>query len=351
MPPPVRVRFAPSPTGSLHVGSALTAVVNRRYADEHEGAHVLRIDDTDAVRAEAGAEEGILRDLGWLGVRWDEGPVRQSERGDLYREAAERLVAEGRAALEDGSLRFRGHGRPTLLRADARATYHLASVVDDAELAITHVIRGKDHLANAALHAALAEALGAPPPQYVHHGLVVGDDGKKLSKRHGAASLHDLRERGIPAEAARRYLEELGLPRGDVHLDEARLLRLSVEALAALSDDELAARVGVDVSLAPALRGARTLAEARALAELVRRAPDPSPPRSPETLERFRELRARAGDRLDGEEARALVQALRAEGASLPALRLALTGASRGPELWAVVAALPKEEALRRTSS
>ena len=132
----VRVRFAPSPTGSLHLGSALTAVANRTFADENHGVVVLRIDDTDETRHAEGSEDGILRDLEWLGVTWDEGPIRQSERGKLYSSAAERLVESGAAAVEpDGAVRFGFGHRPTLLRADGRATYHLASVVDDVDLA------------------------------------------------------------------------------------------------------------------------------------------------------------------------------------------------------------------------
>src|ERR671918_2152120 len=123
---PVRVRFAPSPTGSLHLGGALTAVSNRRFADERGGALVLRIDDTDAERLLPGSEEGILADLEWLGVAWDEGPVRQSDRQERYREAAERL----------GTDRFEG---TTLLREDGSATYQLARVVDDIDFGITHV--------------------------------------------------------------------------------------------------------------------------------------------------------------------------------------------------------------------
>ena len=348
----VRVRFAPSPTGSLHLGSALTAVANRTFADENGGVMVLRIDDTDEARRAAGSEEGILRDLEWLGVRWEEGPVRQSERGDYYRSAAARLVESGAATIDgEGAVRFEAAHRPTLLRPDGSATYHLASVVDDVELEITHVIRGKDHLPNAELHAALARALGAEPPEYVHHGLLVGEDGRKFSKRERASSLAGLRELGIPPEAVRAYLEELGLPRGDVRFDETRLRRLAVEAIGALSDEELAARAGVPARLGPALRGAHDLVEARAIAERLEATPEPAPTRSPVTLERFRELRAAAGDDLDKEEAKAVVRELKAVGGDLRALRLALTGAERGPELWAVLVALPREEALRRASA
>ena len=345
----VRVRFAPSPTGSLHVGSALTAVANRRCADERGGVMVLRIDDTDVARSEAASEDAILADLEWLGVRWDEGPVRQSERADQYRAAAERLLEAGAAFEDGGAVRFDAERRPTLLRADRTATYHLASVVDDIDLRITHVIRGKDHLPNMRLHAALAEALGASPPEYVHHGLIVGDDGRKLSKRHGAASIADLRDAGIPAEAVRDYLVELGLPRGDVHFDLARIRRLAVDTLARMPADELARRVEVPAELAPALRGARDLREARELARVILE-PDLAvvPESARPTLERFRELRAGANGTLDAEGARTIVRELKAVGGDLRALRLALTGRDRGPELWAVLAALPRDEALRR---
>jgi hypothetical protein len=345
-----RVRFAPSPTGSLHLGSALTAVANRHFADERSGTLILRIDDTDAARSDARAADGILLDLDWLGVAFEEGPYRQSERGSLYREAAERLLAADEAYEDEGAIRFRKERRPTVLRADGSATYHLASVVDDIDLRVTHVIRGSDHLANTDLHRALAVALGAEPPEYIHHGLLLGPGGTKLSKREGAASLADLREQGVPPQAVRAYLEELGLPRHDVHFDAGRLERLSVDAIAALSDEELAAWVDAPVRLAPALRGARTLVEARSWARQILDTPSPAEldERGRLTIERFAELRAAAGDELDADPARALVREVKAVGGDLRSLRRALTGAERGPELWSIVAALPREDALAR---
>jgi glutamyl-tRNA synthetase len=318
-----RVRFAPSPTGSLHVGNALSAVINRREGDHF----LLRIDDTDPTRNVEGGEEAILRDLEWLGLGWDEGPVRQSERQELYRAAAKRL----------GGGRF---GRTTLLREDGTATYHLASVVDDAEFGITHVFRGNDHRPNEALHRALHEALGTAPPEYVHHGLILGEDGKKLSKRAEGATVASLRELGIPAEAVKRYLDELEIPRHDVHYDLARIRRLSIEAIEAMSDDELAARAGIPPAAVPAARGARDLREAHDYAQQVLETPPPRPTEAPETLERFKEI--------SGEEPRTVVRELKAVGGNLRALRLALTGRDRGPELAAILAALPREEALRR---
>jgi glutamyl-tRNA synthetase len=321
-----RVRFAPSPTGSLHVGNALSAVANRDFGDWF----LLRIDDTDAARNVPGGEEAIRVDLEWLGVGWDEGPVHQSERQDAYREAAERL----------GGDRF---GRITLLREDGTATYHLASVVDDIDFGITHVIRGNDHRPNEQLHRELTLALGATLPEYVHHGLILGEDGRKLSKREFGSTVGSLRDAGIPAEAVRRYLDELGIPKHDVHYDVPRIRRLAIEAIAAMSDDELASAAGAPVELVPALRGARDLVEAR---EYARQVLEPEPVSLGEdarpTLERFRELSA------NGAGAKDIVRELKAVGGDLHALRLALTGRERGPELWAIVAALPREESLRR---
>jgi glutamyl-tRNA synthetase len=325
-----RTRFAPSPTGSLHVGNALVAFANRRLGD----TLLLRIDDTDPARNVAGGEAAIVADLEWLGIAWDEGPVRQSERQERYREAAERLGE-----------RFDG---VTLLRADGTATYHLASVVDDVDFEITHVVRGNDHRPNERLHRRLFAALGAPAPEFVHVGLILGEEGK-LSKRAPGATVAALREAGIPPEAVRAYLDELGLPKHDVRYDLGRIRRLAIDAIAAMSDEDLAARTGTPIAFARALRGARDLEEAR---EIGRALAEPESVRLGEearpTLERFRELVERANGALD---ARAVIRELKAVGGDLRALRLALTGRDRGPELWTVVAALPREEALRRVDA
>lgn len=318
-----RVRFAPSPTGSLHLGNALSAVANRRLGDWM----LLRVDDTDPARNVPGGEEAILRDLEWLEIAWDDGPVRQSERADRHREVG--------APLGD---RFEGL---TLLREDGSPTYHLASVVDDIDFGITHVIRGNDHRPNEALHRRLFEALRATPPEFVHHGLILGADGRKLAKRAPGSTVESLRDDGIPAEAVRAYLEELGVPRHDVQLDLARVRRLSIETIGALSDGELAARVGVPVSVAPVLRGARDFVEARGYAAQVLE-PESAEVDSPETFARARELVEA------GLEPRDVVRELKAVGGDLKAVRLALTGRERGPELAAVIAALPRDELLSR---
>jgi glutamyl-tRNA synthetase len=322
-----KVRFAPSPTGSLHVGNALSAVANRSFGDWL----LLRIDDTDPARNVPGGEEELLLDLEWLGLEWDEGPVRQSERRQRHVEAAQQLGE-----------RFDG---VTLLREDGTPTYHLASVVDDIDFGITHIVRGNDHRPNEELHRRLFEALGATPPEFIHHGLILGEDGKKLAKRAEGATVASLRDAGIPPEAVRRYLDELGLPKHDVHYDLPRIRRLAIEAIGALSDRELAERVGTPLELVPALRGARDLNEAREYAASILEEPERVTIESPETLERFRELLERGNGSADPKE---LVRELKAVGGDLRALRLALTGRDRGPELWAVVAALPREEALRR---
>jgi len=295
---------------------------------------LLRIDDTDPARNLPGGENAILEDLGWLGVARDEGPVRQSERAERHREVGAPLGP-----------RFDGI---TLFRDDGTPTYHLASVVDDIDFRITHVVRGNDHRPNEQLHRRLFEALGAEPPEFVHHGLILGPDGKKLAKRAPGATVASLREEGIPAEAVRRYLEELGVPRHDVHYDLPRIHRLAVETIQALDDEELAARVGVSASVVPVMRGARDLREARAYADAVLTPPNSDlslDEKGRATLLRSRELLERANGSID---ARTLVREIKAVGGDLRTLRRALTGQDRGPELWTVIAALPPDETLRR---
>src|SRR5438876_10673993 len=193
------------------------------------------------------------------------------------------------------------------------------------------------------LHQRPHRPLDPEPPEFVNHGLLLGENGHKLSKRHGAGSIAQLREAGIPAAAVRGYLDELGLPRHDVHVDLSRIRRFAIEAIAALSDEELAAAAEAPLELVPALRGARDLNEAR---EYARQILEPEPVSLGEearpTLERFKELSA------NGTGAKEIVRELKAVGGDLRALRLALTGRERGPELWAIVAALPRDETLRR---
>jgi len=279
------------------------------------GRLLLRIDDTDAARNVEGGAEAIAADLGWLGVGWDEGPVRQRERYVRHREAAH-TIGEPDA---DGALRF---GQTTLLRADGTPTYQLASAVDDLDFEISHVIRGSDHLANAELQGELIRALGGEPPDYIHHGLLLGEDGTKLSKRHGASSLADLRDAGIPAEAVRAYLEELGLRSMTcistcpvcVACRRRRLPRCRTRSLRSAS-----------VLRCRSLRCCAVRAISRRRASMRRTCSSRSrvPVDAPETLARFREL-VEGG--LDGN---VIVRELKAVGGDLKSVRLALTGRER----------------------
>jgi glutamyl-tRNA synthetase len=273
----VRTRFAPSPTGALHIGGVRTALYSWLYARRHGGCYVLRIEDTDRERSSEAAARGIVEAFDWLGLAPDEGPIFQSERLERYQEVAERMIAEGlayhcyctpdelaamraaqsergekprydgrcrkRAAPRDGVppvVRFRHptegqvvvddlvHG-PTvfdnselddlvILRSDGTPTYHFGVVVDDSDMTITHVIRGDDHLNNTPRHINLFRALGLQPPRYAHIPMIAGPDGAKLSKRHGAVNVLEYREQGYLPDALLNYLVRLGWSHGDQEL-------------------------------------------------------------------------------------------------------------------------------------
>ena len=370
----VHVRFAPSPTGSLHLGSALTALVNRLFASKQGGTMLLRIDDTDAERTVPGAEDAILADLEWLGIGWDDGPVRQSSRAERHVEAANTARD---TSIRDGALYLAPPGvRPfVIVRGDGRPTYHWASVVDDLDFGITHIIRGGDHRANEDLHVGAFRALGAEPPVFIHHAIVLGGDGK-LSKRERDASVADLRTAGYPPTAVVNMLGLVAssgpgevldmselvdrfdpdrIARGDVRLEPARLRSLSAMHLARLGNGDLVAAVlpfcrpgtpaAAVEAMAPALHGAHTLVEAAELVACVLDAPDER-----STLPELAELRQELPEHLDEMQARELVDELRRRGIPLRSARLALTGRTTGPELWAVLAALPRDEAVRRAA-
>ena len=228
----VRVRAAPSPTGFLHVGSARTFLFNWLYARHDGGEFRLRIENTDTSREIAAAVEQIQESLRWLGLEWD-GPVTfQLDRLERCQQEARRLVAEGKAYEDEGAIRFRMpddgvtawddviRGRIeypnekledlVILRSDGRPTYNFASPVEDWLDAITHVIRGDDHIPNTPKQIHVLLALGAVPPVYAHVPYVAGPDGRKLSKRHGAVAVEDYRADGYLAEALVNYLALLG---------------------------------------------------------------------------------------------------------------------------------------------
>src|SRR3954471_5380372 len=228
----MRVRFAPSPTGPLHIGGARTALYNWLVARHAGGTFVLRIEDTDRERSTEENVEQIYDALRWLELDWDEGPFSQLERIDRHKAEIARLLEEGHAYEDEGAVRLRvPEGGRTVVedvirgeivfehesiadfvirRSDGSPLYNLAVAVDDLDMGITHVVRGEDHLSNTPRQAMILKALGAEPPIYAHLPLLHGTDGKKLSKRHGAASVQELREAGYLPEAVRNYIALLG---------------------------------------------------------------------------------------------------------------------------------------------
>jgi glutamyl-tRNA synthetase len=228
----MRVRFAPSPTGVLHIGGARTALYNWLLARGSGGQFVLRIEDTDRERSTPENVEQILEALRWLELDWDEGPHSQWERRDRHSEAVRRLLDSGHAYEDEGAVRFRvpdeGEisfhdavlGEITnpysaisdfvIQRSDGSPLYNLAVAVDDRDMGITHVVRGQDHVSNTPRQLMLLRALGAEPPVYAHIPLLHGPDGRKLSKRHGAASVQEVRDQGYLPQAVRNYLALLG---------------------------------------------------------------------------------------------------------------------------------------------
>jgi glutamyl-tRNA synthetase len=290
-----RVRFAPSPTGSLHVGGARTALYNLLFARHTGGTHILRIEDTDVERSREELSGQILSAMEWLGLEFDEGPYYQSKRTDLYAAAVRKLLSEGKAyrafetpeeldaarkaAEASGrAYRYSGAGREispedserraaagerhvvrlkmpsetivvedmirgrvefpaealddfVLVRSDGHPLYHFCVCVDDVDMKITHVIRGDDHLANTPKHVALFAAMGFPPPRFAHLGMILGTDRKKLSKRHGAAAVEEWRDAGILPEALFNFLALLGWAPG---ADREILTRAEMESEFAL---------------------------------------------------------------------------------------------------------------------
>ena len=246
----VRVRFAPSPTGYLHIGGARTALFNWLYARHTGGTFVLRIEDTDTARNTQEAVDVILQGLQWLGLEWDEGPTIgdpkgpfkgdfgpyfQSQRMDLYKKRVQELIDKGAAYEHEGAIKFRMDRQPitipdlvvgnvrreltdreqldpdfVIFRSDGQPVFHFVNVVDDLEMKITHVIRGEDHLTNTAKHLALFKAFGVEPPKYAHIPLILNPEGSKMSKRDTGASLTTYMDGGYAPEAVVNYLYLLG---------------------------------------------------------------------------------------------------------------------------------------------
>lgn len=245
----VRTRFAPSPTGYLHVGGARTALFNYLFAKKLGGTFILRIEDTDHARNTEAARAAIFDGLDWLGLTWDEGPdaggdhapYYQSQRLDIYNSYFEKLEASGRVYPDDGAYRFRFERKsmtvndlvcgdvtvdytneeinPDMVvkRSDGSYTFHFVNVVDDLEMQITHVIRGEDHLMNTPKHLQLFEAFGAEPPKYAHIPLILNMDGSKMSKRDQGAAISEYPENGYSPDAVFNFLALLGWSSKDDH--------------------------------------------------------------------------------------------------------------------------------------
>jgi glutamyl-tRNA synthetase len=438
----LRVRFAPSPTGALHIGGARTALYNWLLARGQGGTLVLRIEDTDRERSTPENVEQILDALKWLGLDYDEGPIFQSQRADRHAEVVAQLLADGHAyhstATTDdvraykqrhGSDRgFRGEAEaagairlrvpdtgetvvsdvvrgevafpnasqddPVIARADGTPVYNLAVAVDDLDAGITHVVRGEDHISNTPKQMWVLQALGAPLPRYAHLSLLYGPDGKKLSKRHGAASVQELREAGYLPEAVDNYIALLGagfasdeeffaLPelaerfrlervsKNPAIFDEQKLRHLDGRHLRALGTDELTARLE-EFTGRTGLRGAveiteekiQTLADFWPLVSFFFDGPVDDPKAfdktirgegGVETLTAAREALAQTEpfDPASIEAAlRAVVDRLEAKpGKVFQPVRVAIAGQTVSPGIFESVALLGKDETLARIDS
>ena len=408
----MRVRFAPSPTGALHIGGARTALYNWLLARQSSGTFVLRIEDTDRERSTPENVAQIIDALEWLELDWDEGPYSQAERQPRHREEIDRLVGEGHAYLDEGAVRLRVpdegatvvrdviRGDVTfehsaiddfvIARSDGSPLYNLAVAVDDRDMGITHVVRGADHLSNTPRQLMILRALGADPPVYAHLPLLHGPDGKKLSKRHGAASVQELRDVGYLPEAVLNYVALLGwgydestefftreelierfslerVSKSPAVFDEQKLRWMNGHYLRELSTEELThrleARLGRD-GLAPAVEIAQekmqTLEDFWRLAAFL---VEPQPldetawskvmtDGAPERLRMARDALAAAEpfDASGVETAlRGLVDRLSVKPREVyQPVRLAISGGTVSPGIFESVAVLGREETLAR---
>jgi glutamyl-tRNA synthetase len=435
----MRVRFAPSPTGALHIGGARTALYNWLLARGQGGELVLRIEDTDRERSTPENVEQIFDAMRWLALDWDGEPVFQSERRDRHAEVVEQLIAGGHAyrstagpdevaawKAEHGNRGFRGtdegegaarlrmpdegatvvhdivRGESSfenalmddlvIARADGTPVYHLAAVVDDLDAGITHVVRGADHFSNTPKHMRLQAALGAEPPVYAHLPLLHGPDGKKLSKRHGAASVQDLRERGYLPEAVRNYLALLGwgfdeettfhttkelqqrfslerVSRSPAVFDEQKLRWMNGRYLRELALDDLTVRLeertgrsGLRDAVAISQDKISTLAEFWDLAGFIFDGPVDDPdarekvlgaPGAMETLAQARAALAQLEEPWSEESVEAALRGVVEREALKPKqvfqpVRVALAGTTVSPGIFETVALLGRDETLAR---
>ena len=437
----VRVRFAPSPTGALHIGGARTALYNWLTARGNDGTFVLRIEDTDRERSTPENVEQILDALRWLELDYDEGPISQISRSDRHQELLQRLLDDGHAyrtsaTAEDvkafkaehgadrgyrgtdegeGAVRLRVPDEgatvvhdlirgdttfqhvhlddPVIARADGSVLYNFAVAIDDLDAEITHVIRGEDHLSNTPKQALVLEALGAQPPLYAHLPLLHGPDGKKLSKRHGAASVQELRDAGYLPAAVRNYLALLGwgaaddetilstdqlveqfdiarVQRNPARFDEQKLRWMNGRYLRELPVDELTrlleehtGHTGLGPAVAISHEKIQTLADFWPLAGFIFDGPTDDPAAREKWLDADgRGALAQARDALvdldpwdvDGIEAalRGVIEARHAKPKDVfQPLRVALAGTTVSPGIFETLAVIGREEALARVEN
>jgi len=233
----VKTRFAPSPSGYLHIGGVRTALYAWLFARNQDGKFLLRIEDTDTERSSEESKLSILEGMKWLGLDHDEEIIHQSQRFEIYKERANELIEAGKAYESEGAVRFKSDRTSSviisdhvfgevevksdelddfiIMRSNGAPTYHFAVVIDDFESGITHVMRGDDHLKNTARHIQLMEAFNYPIPDFVHLPMILGPDGARLSKRHGAMNVLHYRDEGFSSEALLNYLVRLGWSKGD----------------------------------------------------------------------------------------------------------------------------------------
>ena len=436
---PMRVRFAPSPTGALHIGGARTALYNWLLARGNQGELVLRIEDTDRERSTPENVAQIFEALEWLGIDWDGEPVFQSQRAPRHGEVVEQLLAGGHAyrstagpdevraykeahgnrgfrGEDDGTgavrLRVPDEGHTTVVdvvrgetqfenalqddlviaRADSTPVYHLAVVVDDHDAGITHVVRGADHYSNTPKQMLIQQAMGEEVPLYAHVPLLHGPDGKKLSKRHGAASVQELRDRGYLPEAVRNYVALLGwgteesqefftteelieafslerVSKSPAVFDEQKLRHINGRYLRELAIDDLTGRLEA-LTGREGLRGAveisqekiSTLSDFWPLAGFFFDGPiDDAAARektlgSPEALDRLEQARAALAEVDEPWTDEALETALQSVLERLEAkprqvfqpIRVALAGTTVSPGIFETLRVLGKDESLRR---
>jgi glutamyl-tRNA synthetase len=410
----MRVRFAPSPTGVLHIGGARTALYNWLLARGSGGTFVLRIEDTDRERSTPENVEQILDALRWLELDWDEGPISQAERRPYHTAAIEQLLDSGAAYEDDGAVRLRvpDEGETVvhdvirgditfphsaiddfvIRRSNGSPLYNLAAAVDDRDTEITHVVRGDDHLSNTPRQVMILRALGAEPPLYAHLPLLHGPDGKKLSKRHGAASVQELRDAGYLPEAVRNYVSLLGwgydesttfmttdelverfdlarVSKNPAVFDEQKLRWMNGRYLRELAPEDLRARLealsGRPVppeAVAISQEKMQTLADFWPLAGFLVERPAGYEEKAwskvmadsaPERLRAARVALEEAGEPFDSDEVervlRGVVERLDVKPKDVfQPIRVAITGTTVSPGIFESVAALGREETLAR---